>query len=84
MNIEASRIAAASFDDPASHVGALLAWTRSISDEARRRFFEELDKRYNKDGTEKRADHCFRDPSPQGACAGPGKCTCDCLVCVWP
>jgi hypothetical protein len=33
---------------------------------------------------EKRETHCMRDPSPIGACAGPGKCSCECNTCLCP
>lgn len=28
--------------------------------------------------------HCLRDPSPVGACAGPGQCSCECSSCLCP
>ncbi len=28
--------------------------------------------------------HCMRDPSVIGACAGPGKCSCECNTCLCP
>lgn len=28
--------------------------------------------------------HCMRDPSVIGACAGPGRCSCECTTCLCP
>jgi|GEM_PF-4837313 len=29
-------------------------------------------------------EHCMRDPSPIGACQGPGRCSCECNICMDP
>lgn len=48
--LEVSRKQAAHFHDPHSHVGSLLAWVATLSEELRGELFKEIGKRYHKDG----------------------------------